>query len=123
MKKVLLLFLFIGLTSCFLFQENGIIFKIENNSDFPITNIKFTTTKNLDSITFDKISPNDFREDFLSMKHKTSDGSYTLSYIQKDSSIVETGTGYYTNGGSMDSWIRFEINNDTTTAKFGTFPE
>lgn len=122
MKKLLLLTLLAVISSCFLFQEKGIVFKIENTSDTTIINVKVSTSENLDSITFDNIVPNDYREDFLSMGNNKTDGSYTLSYTREDGSAVEENKGYYTNGGVMESWVRFEITNDSTLVKFGEFP-
>lgn len=121
MKKLLLLALLLTLSSCFLFQDKGIVFEIENTSDFPITNVKFSTSENLGSITFDKIAPKDYREDFLSMKHHKKDGAFTLSYVRSNGELVQENHGYYTNGSSLESWIRFEITNDSTVMKLGDF--
>lgn len=123
MKKLLFLTLLLTLSSCFQFQQRGILLKIENTSDYPITHIKVTTSEHLDSITFDKIAPKDYREDFLNMKNNTSDGHYILSYTRQDGSTATENHGYYTNGGSLESWIRFEITNDTTLTKFGNFKD
>jgi hypothetical protein len=30
----------------------------------------------------------------------------------------KSGGGYYTNGGSLDRWVKFEIQNDTINVKF-----
>ncbi|PIB30637.1 hypothetical protein BFP77_04010 [Maribacter sp. 4U21] len=121
MKKLLLLCLFLSLSSCFLLQDKGIVFKVENTSDYPVTNIKIFTSEHLDSINFDEIAPKDYREDFLSMKNNKSDGHYTLSFIRKDGTTVNENHGYYTNGGSIESWIHFAIQNDTTLVRFGDF--
>lgn len=123
MKKLILVLSLISLNSCYLFQENGIDFKIINNSDLPISDVKFSTTENLDSATFRTIEADQSEKGFLSMKNNRSDGSYTLSFKRKDGSQVESGGGYYTNGGSLDSWIRFEIKNDTILMKLGDFPK
>ncbi|AZQ57867.1 hypothetical protein EJ994_03250 [Maribacter sp. MJ134] len=121
MKKLLLLSLLITLSSCFLFQDKGIVFKIENTSDYPVTNIKISTSEHLDSITFDEIAPKDYREDFLSMKNNKSDGHYTLSFTREDGTTVNENHGYYTHGGSLENWIHFEIQNDTTVVRYGDF--
>lgn len=97
------------------------MFKIENTSDTTITNVNISTSENLDSITFKSIAPKDYREDFLSMKHNRLDGSYTLSYTKGNGTVVNENYGYYTNGGSLESWVRFEIRKDTTVVKFGEF--
>ncbi len=121
MKKLLLLSLLITLSSCFLLQDKGIVFKIENTSDYPVTDTKISTSEHLDSITFDEIAPKDYREDFLSMKNNKSDGHYTLSFTREDGTTVNENHGYYTNGGSLESWIHFEIQNDTTVVRYGYF--
>lgn len=121
MKNLLLLCLLFSLSSCFLFQEKGIVFNIENTSGSPITKVTISTSENLDSITFDKIDPNDYRQDFLSMKNNTLDGSYTLSFIREDGSLTTENLGYYTNGGPLERWIRFKITHDTTLVQFGDF--
>ncbi|WP_396637546.1 hypothetical protein [Maribacter sp. R77961] len=121
MKKVILFVYLLTLSSCFLFKDKGVLLKIENVSDHPVTHIKISTSENLDSITFDEIAPKDYREDFLNMKNNKLDGHYTLSYIRQDGSTVTENHGYYTNGGALDSWIRFEIQNDTTFVNYGDF--
>ncbi len=87
-----------------------------------MTNLKIATSEDLDSIVFDKIASKDYREGFLSMKQNTSDGHYTLTYSRSDGKVVKENHGYYTNGGATESWIRFEITNDSTLVKFGEFP-
>jgi RNA polymerase sigma-70 factor (ECF subfamily) len=37
-----------------------------------------------------------------------------ISSLKKEKS----GGGYYTNGGSLDRWVKFEIKSDTTFVKF-----
>ena len=49
-------------------------------------------------------------------------GGYVLEYTMENGDMFETGGGYYTNGGSLDSWIRFEINQDTTLVSLGQYP-
>lgn len=122
MKKVLFLFLLISNTSCNLLQEKGIAIKITNNSDFSITNVKISTSENLDSITFDSIAKNESQEDFLSMKYNKTDGYYKIYFIDKDGRAHGTAAGYYSNGSNSDTYIRFEIQNDSTIVKFGKFP-
>lgn len=121
MKKLPFLLILILFNSCNLIQEKGIDFKIINNSDSQISNVKISTSENLDSITFEEIVPKDYREDFLSMKQNKVDGHYTLSYTRQDDTTVNENHGYYTNGGSLESWICFEIQNDTTLVKYGNF--
>lgn len=123
MKKSLIFLCLVLLSSCFLLQEKGIDFKVVNNSDVAITKVKISTSENLDSIIYTNISVNESREGFLSMKNNKKDGSYTITYTKADGNVVKESAGYYTNGGSLDSWIRFEIKNDTTLIKLGDFPK
>ncbi|QCX00383.1 hypothetical protein FGM00_09755 [Aggregatimonas sangjinii] len=122
MKKILFLLLVTATTSCIMLQEKGIAFKITNNSGSAITGVKIATSENLDSITFEHIAKRDSREGFLSMKNNKTDGSYTLAFKDRDGNVKGVSTGYYTNGNSLDSYIRFEIQKDTTLVKFGEFP-
>lgn len=122
MKKLLFLLSFVGSTSCIGFQEKGIPFKIINNSESAITGVKIATSENLDSITFEYIAKHDSREGFLSMKNNTTDGSYTLAFRDKDGNIKGISSGYYTNGNSLNSYIRFEIQDDTTLSNLGSSP-
>ena len=100
-----------------MFRENGIELEIENNSDQAISDIKFTTSENLNSIDFETINPDVNVSDFLSMKNNKSDGSYILKFTRKNGKRETSGAGYYTNGGSLDSRIIFQIENDTVIAK------
>lgn len=122
MKKILFLFLLISNTSCNLLQEKGIAFKITNKSDFGITNVKISTSENLDNVTFDSIAKNESQKGFLSMRNNKTDGHYRLSFIDKHGRIHATAAGYYSNGSNSDAYIRFEIQNDSTLVKFGEFP-
>ena len=118
MKKMLIGILILTLNSCHLIGKgNGIVFTIENKSDFPIENIRFTTSENLAELKFDSIEPNGNVSDFLTMKDNKSDGSYVLEFTRNGKKITQ-GYGYYTNGGALDKWVEFEIENDTVTRKF-----
>ena len=118
MNKILIGILILSLNSCHLIGKgNGIEFKIENKSDFPIENVRFTTSENLVEMKFDKIEPNGNVSDFLTMKDNKSDGSYVLKFIRNGKKEIQ-GYGYYTNGGALDNWVEFEIQNDTVTREF-----
>jgi len=121
MKKILLGILILFLNSChFIGKGNGINFTIENKSDFPIENVKFTTSEHLTVMEFDKIEQNKNISDFLSMKNNKSDGEYILEFTRMNGKKVSKGYGYYTNGGALDSSVKFEIKNDTITKKFSS---
>ena len=122
MKKIIVLCLITLSVSCHLLQEKGIAFKITNSAEFPITDVKISTSENLESVTFASIQKNESQEGFLSMKDNKMDGDYTLSYTRKDGSTAAISSGYYTNGGALDNYTRFEITNDSTLVKFGEFP-
>ena len=118
MKKLIVITLILTLNSCLLFKENGIEMKIKNNSSEPITNVEFTTTEKLKIIKIDKIEPNESVTEFLSMKKNKSDGAYSLTFNRANGKKEITGGGYYTNGGSLDHWVDFKVDNDTTIVKF-----
>jgi len=119
MKKILFGVLILTLNSCNLIGKgNGIKFTIENKSDLPIENVRFTTSENLAELKFDKIEPHENVSDFLTMKDNKSDGSYVLEFTRVNGKKESQGYGYYTNGGALDKWIEFEIKNDTITPKF-----
>lgn len=119
MKKILFGILVLTLNSCHLIGKgDGVKFAIKNKSDFPIENVRFTTSENLAELKFDKIKPNESVSDFLSMKKNKSDGSYVLEFTRMNGKKESKAYGYYTNGGALDSWIEFEIKNDTIISKF-----
>lgn len=118
MKKILIGILILTLNSCNLIGKgNGIELTIENKSDFPIENVRFTTSENLAELKFDKIEPNEIVSDFLTMKDNKSDGSYVLEFTRNGKKVTQ-GYGYYTNGGALDKWVEFKIENDTVNQKF-----
>lgn len=116
-QKILLIIAILIIHSCYLFKENGIEVEIKNNSNTPITDIKFTTTENLNSITYKRIEKDESMEDFLEMKENRSDGSYMLEFKRINGKLETRGAGYYTNGGALDSRILCEIRNDTVYAR------
>ena len=113
MRKFIALILILSLNSCFQSEGSGIEFYIENNSDFAITDVKFTTSENLASKQFEIIEPNQGVSDFLSMKENVSDGSYVLEFTRYNGKRDSIGAGYYTNGGALDDKLEFKIQNDT----------
>ena len=118
MKKYIVIALMLTLHSCFLFKGNGIEVNITNNSGEPITKVEFTTTEKLDVIKIDKIEPKESVTEYLSMRNNKSDGSYSLTFTRANGKKEISGGGYYTNGGSLDHWVDFIIENDTTIIKF-----
>lgn len=106
------------LNSCFMFKENGIEVKIKNNTREQISNVEFTTTEKLEIIKIDKIEPNESVTEFLSMRKNKTDGGYSLTFTRANGKKEISSGGYYTNGGSLDRWVKFEIKSDTTFAKF-----
>ncbi|WP_411896092.1 hypothetical protein [Winogradskyella sp. A2] len=106
------------LNSCSLFKEKGIEMEIKNNSNKPITDVEFTTSERLEVIKIDRIQPNESVTEFLSMVQNKSDGFYWLTFTRSDGKKEISGGGYYTNGESLDKWVKFEIKSDTTFYKF-----
>ncbi len=118
MKKLLALTLILTLNSCFFYKKDGIEMKIKNDSSEPITNVEFTSTEKLEVIKIDRIEPNKSVTEFLSMRKNKSDGAYSLTFTRASGKKEITGGGYYTNGGSLDHWVDFIVENDTVTVKF-----
>ncbi|WP_344926099.1 hypothetical protein [Aquimarina addita] len=118
MKKIIAILLLLTLNSCFLFEENGIQIKIKNHSSQEISNVKFTTTEKLEVIEINSIAPNETVTKFLSMKHNKFDGGYVLYVTRSNGKAEISECGYYTNGSSLNKWIDFTVENDTTIVKF-----
>ncbi|MFK7781802.1 hypothetical protein [Psychroserpens sp.] len=118
MKKLLALTLILSLNSCFFYKKDGIEMKIKNDSSEPITNVEFTTTEKLEVIKIDRIEPNKSVTEFLSMRKNKSDGAYSLTFTRATGKKEISGGGYYTNGGSLDHWVDFIVENDTIIVKF-----
>lgn len=117
MRKVTLLLLLVAISSCNLTKEKGITFRILNTSDFPITEVEISTSENLGKISIDRIEKSEDKEGFLSMKDNKMDGSYILKYTI-NGVTKETSDGYYTNGGGLESYIGYEIQNNTALVRF-----
>jgi len=118
MKKLIAITLILTLNSCYLFKKDGIEVQIKNNSSEPITHVEFTTSEKLEIIEIDKIEPNETVTEFLSMRKNKSDGAYSLSFTRTSGKKEIRGDGYYTNGGSLDHWVDFIVENDTIIVKF-----
>lgn len=101
-----------------MFKENGIEMEIKNDSNEPITNVEFTTSEKLEVIKIDRIEPNESVNEFLSMRNNQSDGAYSLTFNRANGKKEISGGGYYTNGGSLDRWVKFEVKADTTIVEF-----
>ena len=99
-------------------RENGIEVKVKNISNETITNVEFTTTERIEFINIDKLKPNKSKTEFLSMKKNKSDGAYSLTFTRANGKKELISCGYFSNGGSLDHWVDFEIENDTTIVKF-----
>lgn len=122
MRKVILLPILLLMFSCYLFKENGIDFKIINRSKHSVSNIILKTSENTDSIVIPILKPDESNSGFLKMVNAKTDGSYIINYDNENGETIESGAGYYTNGSSLDRWIRFEIMEDTTLISLGDYP-
>ena len=118
MRKLTVIILIFTFSSCYLLKENGIDVEIVNNSNSTVTNIKFTTSERLEFVEIEKIKPNEAISEFLSMKYNKSDGGYSIEFTRADGKKERSGGGYYTNGGSLDRWVKCEIQKDTTLIEF-----
>lgn len=118
MRKLLsLLLIIMTLTSCSLFVESGIELEIENNSDHPITDVKFTTTEKLNVIEFKNIEINNSVSGFLKMDKNKMDGSYLLKFNRSNGQNESREFGYYTNGAPEENKIIFKVENDTISVR------
>lgn len=101
------------------FSKNGIIAEIKNSTDQPIRNITFSSDENT-TLEFDLIEPKESVEEFLDMtnNHNKGDGAYILRFERENGDIEHNVSGYYTNGGSLDRKVFYEIKKDTIITKF-----
>ena len=107
----------LSLNSCS-FKDNGIDIEIKNNSNDTITDVEFTTSERLEIIKIDRIEPNESVKEFLSMEQNKYDGFYWLTFTRPDGKKEISGGGYYTNGESLNKWVKYKIKSDTTYYKF-----
>lgn|SRR5690554_3260278 len=121
-KSFLVLCLIFILVSCNS-GKNGIDVEIKNSSEVPVNDAVFFTFGN-SKLFFDKIEPNQKITKFFDMTDTPkSDGSYTLTFTDKNGKKQLIGGGYYTNGGSLDRKVIYEITNDTVLVEFKGFFE
>lgn len=118
MKKLLFILFILSLNSCLPPKEKGINFQIKNNSDAAVTQVEFFTSEKVGVVGFEKIEPGQRVSEFLSMKDNRADGSYVLGFTRANEKEEHFLGGYYTNGGSLNRWIQFEITNDSVYVKF-----
>ena len=98
--------------------RNGIIAEIKNDSKGAITNIVFSSDKKT-KLIFKILKPNQTIRKALNMiNNEKRDGSYKLVFYRLDGKREEIDSGYYTNGGSLDSKVIYTIRNDTVEIKF-----
>ncbi len=102
-------------------RENGIDVIVKNNSESPIENVKFYTTEKKDVVEFDKINSNQSVRNFLSMEKNESDGGYVLDFIRANGETESGYGGYYTNGGSLNTKITFEVLMDTVIVSMSDY--
>ena len=117
MKKPTFVILLLTLISCN-YGKNGITVEIKNSSDKTIRNVTFLSDGNT-KLEFNKIEPNQTVEKFLDMtNNQKGDGAYGLIFERENGKKEQTVGGYYTNGGSLDRKVEYEIKNDTILMKF-----
>jgi len=118
MKKIVAFILLLFISSCSVYKKDGVEVHIVNNSSRTISNIEFTTSESVKSITIDSIEPNQSVKEFLSISKNKSDGAYSLTFERENGWKEKSGGGYYTNGSSLDHWVDFTVEGDTTIVKF-----
>lgn len=112
-----LIFIFISCNS----GKNGIDVEVINSSDETVSNVTFYTFGS--ELVFDKIESNQKITGFLDMTDTKGDGSYTLTFINENKEKKQITAGYYTNGGSLERKVIYEIKNDTVLVEFKGFLE
>ena len=116
MKYFKIIFILVILNSCSFI--NGIKVEIKNETNFPITNVKFYTSEKLTYLPFGSVKANENVTDFLRMTKNKLDGSYVLEFTRSNGKKEYFSNGYYTNGGSLDEDVKITIKNDTATMNF-----
>jgi len=123
MKKLFIVITLLVLISYYFLRSSGIRVRIENNSSLAITNVRVTTSEQLQSLEFDRIESNKNVTKFLKMKDNQNDGNYILEFDRPKGNRIIYETGYYTNGGALDDEVLFKVENDTVMAKFNDYGE
>ncbi|WP_276166608.1 hypothetical protein [Zobellia alginiliquefaciens] len=113
-------FICLTLTSCSLFEKNGIEVQIKNATKETVTQVEFSTTEKLESVVLDSIGPNIQYTGFLPMSKNKVDGRYTLSFIRSNGKKEIVGKGYYSNGAALNNRVLIEVKRDTTVFEFVT---
>lgn|SRR5690554_2537801 len=116
MKKLLIGIIVLTLASCAKFNL-GVEVKVNNNSDFTVTDITFSTSEKLENIEFESIEPNKSVKGFLSMKENKVDGHYIISFTRENGVIESEKLGYYSNGITFENLIEIDIENDSVIQK------
>jgi hypothetical protein len=118
MKYLLFFLITILLISCVgPFGNKSIKVRVLNSSNSTISNVKITTSENLDSLFFPDIDMYGRRFGSLNMMKNKTDGEYRLSYKQGGKYHFAKG-GYYTNGRSLEYSMSIEVKSDTGLIKF-----
>jgi hypothetical protein len=118
MRYILFSLISISLTSCVgPLGNKNIRVNILNVSNSSISDVKITTSENLDSLFFSTIANNDKEIGTLNMQENKTDGHYQLSYKQ-GKKYHHVNRGYYTNGSALEYSINFIIKSDTVLVKF-----
>lgn len=98
-------------------KGNGTDIIIVNNSGEIIKDISITTSEKIKTIYLDALESDKTYTTFLSMMENKTDGSYIIKY-KINNEFKEIKNGYYTNGSSLNNWIKFTIKKDTTLIEF-----
>lgn len=95
----------------------GIDIEISNQSGTEVSNVTFTTSEHLDSLVLKPIKDKSYLSDRLSMAENITDGGYILRFTCNGKEEI-VASGYYTNGGPMDSSVSYVIKADTVLVTF-----
>jgi hypothetical protein len=118
MKCLLFFLITILLISCVgPFGNKSIKVRVLNSSNSVISNVKITTSENLDSLFFPDMDIYERRSGNLNMKKNKTDGEYRVSYKQ-NGKYHFVKEGYYTNGRSLNYSMNIVVKSDTVLIKF-----
>lgn len=116
MKKLLIGIIVLTLASCAEIR-GGVDVKINNNSDFTITDIMFSTSENLENLKFESLESNKSVKGFLSMKENKFDGTYIINFTRENGIVESEKLSYYSNGIPLENLIEINIENDSVIQK------
>jgi len=115
LTPLIILLLFFATFSCA--KSNGIDVIINNKSNYTVTNVSITTSEHVETKIIDSIRPNEEVTTYLALEKNKTDGAYIITF-EMNSQTTKVKDGYYTNGVSLNDWMKLHIENDRHKVKF-----